>query len=150
MRTVAEVRRVEHIMGTAISLDVRQPGDGDVGYVFTWLHEVDGGHPPPGDAAQICAALAVEDKCVATSGTYERGQHILDGRTGRPPQGLLSLTVVADNLTTADAVSTAAFAMGGEEGIAWAHAQPGCEVLAVTADRAVRWSDSLESSLIRS
>lgn len=100
----------------------------------------------PDEPLEVCAVLAVDDRAVATSGTYERGDHILDGRTGRPVRDLVSLTVVADDLTTADIVSTAAFAMG-VEGIAWADAQPGCLVYAVDADREVRRSAGLARML---
>ncbi|MEU9477626.1 FAD:protein FMN transferase [Streptomyces sp. NPDC048191] len=91
-------------------------------------------HPERAD--RVCAVLAVTDAAVATSGPYERGDHILDGRTGRPATGLLSLTVVAATLTEADATATAAFALGAE-GPAWAAARPGCEVFAVDAARSV-------------
>jgi len=97
-------------------------------------------HPELAD--QVCAVFDLRDQAIATSGSYERGEHIIDGRTGRPARGLLSLSVVADDLTTADAVSTAAFAMG-EEGIKWAAAQPGCLVFAVDAHRRVRKSGAL-------
>lgn len=96
----------------------------------------------PDQAHQICAVLEVGDGAVATSGTYERGAHIVDGRTGEPVRSLVSLTVVADDLTTADAVSTAAFALG-LDGIEWADAQPGCLVFAVDADRQVHRSAGL-------
>jgi thiamine biosynthesis lipoprotein len=103
-------------------------------------------HPERAD--QVCAVLAVRDGAVATSGSYERGEHVVDGRTGEAARGLLSLTVVAADLTTADAVSTAAFAMG-EEGVAWAHAQPGCLVFAVDARRRVRRSPGLGELLVQ-
>ncbi|MEU6551142.1 FAD:protein FMN transferase [Streptomyces sp. NPDC046915] len=90
----------------------------------------------PEHADRLCAVLAVTDAAVATSGRYERGDHIVDGRTGRPATGLLSLTVVAPTLTEADATATAAFALG-EEGVAWAAARLGCEVFAVDAGRRV-------------
>ncbi|WP_435839042.1 FAD:protein FMN transferase [Streptodolium elevatio] len=54
----------------------------------------------------------MHDAAVATSARHERGDHILDGRTGRPATELLGLTVVAPSLTEADATATAAFAMG--------------------------------------
>ncbi|GLY65628.1 FAD:protein FMN transferase [Amycolatopsis taiwanensis] len=85
---------------------------------------------------EVCAVFAIRDRAVATSGSYERGAHIIDGRTGRPAGELVSLTVIADDLTIADATSTAAFAMGAE-GIEWAAARPGCTVFAVDADRKV-------------
>lgn len=91
----------------------------------------------PEHAGRLCTVVRLTGGAVATSARYERGDHILDGRTGRPATGLLSLTVTAPTLTEADAVATAAFALG-REGIAWAAARPGCEVFAVTADRRVR------------
>ncbi|QQM46561.1 FAD:protein FMN transferase [Streptomyces liliifuscus] len=90
----------------------------------------------PEQADRLCAVLEITDGAVATSGRYERGDHILDGRTGRPATGLLSLTVVAQSLTEADATATAAFAMGAD-GIDWAAAREGCEVFAVDAERRV-------------
>ncbi|MFF3330912.1 FAD:protein FMN transferase [Streptomyces sp. NPDC002888] len=90
----------------------------------------------PEHADKLCTVLALTDGAVATSARYERGDHILDGRTGRPSTGLLSFTVVASTLTEADSVATAAFAMG-PEGIEWAAAREGCEVYAVDAERRV-------------
>jgi thiamine biosynthesis lipoprotein len=90
----------------------------------------------PEQADRLCAVLEITDGAVATSGRYERGDHILDGRTGRPATGLLSLTVVAPSLTEADATATAAFAMGAD-GIDWAAARESCEVFAVDAERRV-------------
>ncbi|GAA4659239.1 FAD:protein FMN transferase [Amycolatopsis dongchuanensis] len=101
----------------------------------------------PDQPMAVCAVLAVRDLAVATSGSYERGEHIIDGRTGRPARELVSLTVVAADLTTADAVSTAAFALG-RDGIAWAAAQPGCLVHAVDAGRRVHHSSALGGLLV--
>ncbi|MFF9117756.1 FAD:protein FMN transferase [Streptomyces massasporeus] len=91
-------------------------------------------HPERTD--RLCTVLDVTDRAVATSARYERGDHILDGRTGRPATGLRSLTVVAPALTEADTVATAAFALGAE-GVAWAAARENCEVFAVDAGRRV-------------
>ncbi|MER5195368.1 FAD:protein FMN transferase [Streptomyces sp. NPDC002755] len=85
-------------------------------------------HPEIAD--RLCTVLDLTDGAVATSARYERGDHILDGRTGRPATGLDSLTVVAPTLTEADTVATAAFAMG-VDGVEWAAARDGCEVYAV-------------------
>jgi thiamine biosynthesis lipoprotein len=90
----------------------------------------------PEHADQLCTVLDLTDRAVATSARYERGDHIIDGRTGRPATGLLSLTVVAPTLTEADTVATAAFAMGAE-GVEWAAARENCEVFAVDAGRRV-------------
>ncbi|KUN89355.1 FAD:protein FMN transferase [Streptomyces griseoruber] len=85
-------------------------------------------HPQLAD--KVCAVLELTDAAVATSARYERGDHILDGRTGLPATGLDSLTVVAATLTLADTVATAAFAQGAE-GVEWAAGRAGCEVFAV-------------------
>jgi thiamine biosynthesis lipoprotein len=98
----------------------------------------------PDRADRMCAVFGLHDAAVATSACYERGQHIVDGRTGRPAIGLLGVTVVADDLTTADATATAAFAMG-VAGIGWAAAQPGCLVFAVDAERRVHRSSGLDA-----
>jgi thiamine biosynthesis lipoprotein len=73
-------------------------------------------HPRRPD--RLAAVVELVDEAVATSGTYERGDHIVDPRTGRPPRGVLSVTVVGPDLATADAYATAAFALG-HDGPAW-------------------------------
>jgi thiamine biosynthesis lipoprotein len=61
---------------------------------------------------RVCAVVAGDDLSVATSGAYERGAHVIDPHRGRPPHGVQSVTVVGPDLATADALATAAFAMG--------------------------------------
>jgi FAD:protein FMN transferase len=91
-------------------------------------------HPEALD--ELAAVLAVEDLAVATSGEYERGAHILDPHTGRPPAGLLSVTIVGPDLATADAYATAAFAMG-DAGPAWTATLDGYDAMCITSDRRV-------------
>lgn len=102
-------------------------------------------HPDAAD--RTCVVFGLRDGAVATSASYERGAHILDGRTGLPADGLVSVTVVADDLTTADATATAAYALG-RDGPAWAAAQPGCLVFAVDDDRAVHRSAGLDGLIL--
>ncbi|MFF7788326.1 FAD:protein FMN transferase [Streptomyces sp. NPDC007991] len=90
----------------------------------------------PEHADRLCTVLDVTDRAVATSARYERGDHILDARTGRPATDLISMTVVAPTLTEADTVATAAFALGAQ-GVEWAAARENCEVFAVDAHRRV-------------
>lgn len=97
-------------------------------------------HPDVAD--KLCAVLELRHGAVATSAAYERGAHIVDGRTGLPARELLSITVVTDDLGVADTTATAAFAMGAA-GVQWAAAEPGCEVFAVDADRRVFRSTGL-------
>lgn len=69
---------------------------------------------------------------VATSGTAERGHHIMDPIAGTTAGELASITVVATDLTTADWTATAAFAMGNECR-QWLEQIDGVEAYAVTA-----------------
>ncbi|GAC1326613.1 MAG: FAD:protein FMN transferase [Mycobacteriales bacterium] len=73
---------------------------------------------------------------VATSGSAERGAHVLDPHTGRAPVGLASLTVVGSDLTLVDAYATAGFARG-VSGLDWLATVDGMEGLAVSADGVV-------------
>jgi thiamine biosynthesis lipoprotein len=77
---------------------------------------------------------------VATSGTAERGAHIVNPHTGRPAAELASVTVAGPRLTSADAYATAAFAMG-PGAREWVETLDGYEALAITPDGA-RWQTS--------
>ncbi|WP_285114744.1 FAD:protein FMN transferase [Leifsonia sp. fls2-241-R2A-40a] len=95
----------------------------------------------PHAPSDMMAVLAVSDVGVATSGLYERGAHIVDGRDGSTPRSLLSVTVVADDLTTADVLATAVFGLG-REGIDWALTAGARGVLAMDAsNRLLRAGD---------
>ena len=90
----------------------------------------------PEQAHQLAAVLEVQDLAVATSGAYERGAHIVDPRTGRAAEGLLSVTVIGRDLATTDAYATAAFAMGAD-GPAWTATLAGFDAMCVTSDHRV-------------
>jgi FAD:protein FMN transferase len=66
----------------------------------------------------FAALVVLRSGAVATSGVYERGAHMIDPHTGRPPVGTLSVTMIDRTLAQADAHATAAFAMG-PRGPAW-------------------------------
>ena len=70
---------------------------------------------------------------VATSGTAHRGQHLLDARTGLPPEAVASVTVIARSLTDADIDATAAYAQG-PDAARWLESRPGRSGLVVWAD----------------
>jgi thiamine biosynthesis lipoprotein len=84
----------------------------------------------------LAAVVAVSDRAIATSGAYERGQHIVDPFTGCPPDGILSVTIVGDELGTVDAYATAAYAMGAA-GPAWTARLVGYEAMTIQADGTV-------------
>jgi thiamine biosynthesis lipoprotein len=82
---------------------------------------------------RIAAVVESNDLALATSGTYIRGEHIVDPHTGAPPTGLLSASIAGPDLATADAFATAAFAMG-EEGAAWSATRRPYESFVILAD----------------
>ncbi|MFC5890737.1 FAD:protein FMN transferase [Kitasatospora sp. CM 4170] len=79
----------------------------------------------------LAATVTGHDLVVATSGTAERGPHIIDPHTGRPATGLASLTLVGRHLAHTDALATAAFAMGPAGALAFAARHAAVEALAV-------------------
>lgn len=67
----------------------------------------------PFNKAEIVKVLQVSNCGVATSGTYERGQHVYNPITGSDKiTDVVSLTVIGSNVYEADRFATAAFAMG--------------------------------------
>lgn len=78
----------------------------------------------PDKSSDYIGVVSVKDKAVITSGGYERYfekngktyHHILDPENGYPAEsGLKSVTIVSDDGTLADALSTSLFVMGKEK-----------------------------------
>ena len=78
----------------------------------------------PESEMEYLGVLNIEDKCVITSGGYERYfekdgvhyHHIIDPRTGYPADsGLISATIISDDGALADGLSTSLFIMGKDE-----------------------------------
>src|ERR1700722_5516415 len=65
----------------------------------------------PRDRAHLLCVVS-SPGAVATSGTYERGAHIIDPFTRRARTRLLSATVIGTDLATADALATGLCAAG--------------------------------------
>ncbi|MFD0004560.1 FAD:protein FMN transferase [Streptomyces sp. NPDC127178] len=102
----------------------------------------------PGGLAAVISAAGASELAVATSGTAERGDHIVDPRTGRSAvTDLVAVTVVAPSLTWADCWATAAFAMGSRQGLRWLESLPDVEALLITAGDEVRCTGGLASRL---
>jgi thiamine biosynthesis lipoprotein len=77
----------------------------------------------PRNEGELIGSLEVSNKAVCTSGDYERPGHILDPRTGASPESVASVTVVAPSAMLADALATAAFVLGPEDGLALLESQ---------------------------
>lgn len=93
----------------------------------------------PRDELRFIERLQLKDKAVATSGDYEnyfitegvRYHHIISPFDGKPASGCQSVTVIADDCTTADALATGIFVMGVEAGLALAENRNNIEVLVI-------------------
>jgi thiamine biosynthesis lipoprotein len=116
------------------------------------------GHPEPGRTWRVgiqhpairdrlAGVVSGTDFAVATSGTYERGEHILDPLAGAPPTGLVSMTVIGPMLSLADAYATAAFVMGATEGLGWLDGIPDYSGCAVTDDERLMWTPGFDRYL---
>ena len=104
-------------------------------------------HPDRPD--RVAAVLAVSDRAVATSGSYERGDHIRDPRAGgEAGTALRSVTVVGPALAFTDAYATALFVMG-LDGLRWLATHPDYEALAITADDRVVSTQGMERYRVR-
>jgi FAD:protein FMN transferase len=78
----------------------------------------------PDDSADSIVTFAISDGAIATSGNYERFfdpaaqvGHIMDPRTGYSSHSSSSASVIAPTCMQADALATAVFVLGPQEGI---------------------------------
>lgn len=115
--SVAEIMRENNVGGAIINLG------GNVCVIGT---KADGsnwkvGIQDPKDGSKCLGVLSLTDKCVITSGGYERYftengktyHHIIDPATGMPADsGLISVSIISSDGTLADGLSTALFVMG--------------------------------------
>lgn len=101
----------------------------------------------------ILAAVDVTDKTLVTSGPYERYfekngkryHHILDTHSGYPVEnGLMSVTIISDNSIDADALSTAVFALGLDDGMKFIEGIEDIDAVFVTDDYKVYVSSGIE------
>ena len=107
-------------------------------------------HPRQPDA--IVAVLPLEDTAVSTSGDYERyfeqggvrHHHIIDPATGCSPAAIHSVTILAADGLTAEALSKSLFVLGIERGMALIESQPGVDAIVVDAKGRLHYSTGLQ------
>jgi thiamine biosynthesis lipoprotein len=96
----------------------------------------------PEENAPSIAMVRLRDEALATSGNYRRSitvagravAHILDPRTGRPADDVISASVIAPDCAMADALSTAFSVLAPEESVALADSLRGVGCLMVQRD----------------
>ena len=111
----------------------------------------------PADERALFATLELADKAVITSGAYERNfehdgvvyHHIIDPRTGYPAEnGLSSVTIVSDDGTLADGLSTALYIMGKEAVVEfWRSHRDDFDMVLLADDGAVTVSAGIADAL---
>jgi thiamine biosynthesis lipoprotein len=98
---------------------------------------------------ELLTVVELSDAAIVTSGDYEnyrifndqRFHHILDPRTGKPAQGCQSVTVTAPLTELADALATAAFVLGPEQGLKLILQYPNTDALIVDANGRFHMTD---------
>lgn len=96
----------------------------------------------PAENAAPIARLTLQDRAVATSGNYRRGvdiagrhfSHIIDPRSGKPADQVISATAVASDAADADALATIFSVLTPAESLQFAESLPGVECLLITRD----------------
>jgi thiamine biosynthesis lipoprotein len=95
----------------------------------------------PRDPKRHVAVLPLEDTAISTSGDYERfferdgvrHHHVIDPRTGRSAGGVHSVTILAPDGLTAEALSKMLFVLGVERGMPIVESLPGADAVVVDA-----------------
>lgn len=97
----------------------------------------------PQDTSRLLRELRLQQGAVCTSGSYRRKSpsdssvhHLLDARTGRPSEGLLSMTVVGPQAMVADVAATCGFLLGPDRALSFIE-ELGLEGLYVAPDLTV-------------
>jgi FAD:protein FMN transferase len=93
----------------------------------------------PRNPDRLLANMPLEDVALSTSGDYERFfelagkryHHIIDPKTGDSAREVQSATILADDSTTADALSTSVFVLGVQRGMALVNSMPNVSAIIV-------------------
>lgn len=108
---------------------------------------------PYRDSNKVIDTISLSDMSVVTSGVYQRWfeqdgktyHHILDPKTGRSlDNGLISVSIISAKSTDCDALSTTAFAMGLEDGMALIDSLPETWAVFITEDMQLHYSAGFE------
>ena len=108
----------------------------------------------PRRPGQVAAMLPLEDVSISTSGDYERYfdadgtrfHHLIDPATGKSPREIQSVTILADDGLTSEALSKIVFVSGVERGMALVESQSGVDAVVVDAAGALHFSSGLLSA----
>jgi len=105
----------------------------------------------PRRAGEMVAVLPLEDTSISTSGDYERYfdadgvrfHHVIDPSTGRSPASVHSVTILAEDGLTTEALSKSVFVLGVEKGMRLVESQRGVDAVVVDASGVLHYSSGL-------
>ena len=105
----------------------------------------------PRRPGEMVAMLPLEDVSISTSGDYERyfdadgvrHHHLIDPATGRSPSSVHSVTILAEDGLTTEALSKCVFVLGVEKGLRLIESQQGVDAVIVDAAGALHYSTGL-------
>ncbi len=111
----------------------------------------------PRRAGENVAVLPLEEVSISTSGDYERYfddgdervHHLIDPGTGHSPQGVHSVTILAADGLTSEALSKAVFVLGAERGLALVETLPGIDAVVVDSRGVLHASSGLSAAPTR-
>jgi thiamine biosynthesis lipoprotein ApbE len=113
------------------------------GDIVTWGRACTIAVADPGawyDNAEPITWITLHNAAVASSGTYARGAHLKDARTGQAPESAAAATVVAADAVTANALATMLCLTSAEEGLPIVESTHGAEALRVSSGITTRTS----------
>src|SRR5580765_6498655 len=85
------------------------------------------------DNARPIATIGLRNAAVATSGSYARGAHLTDSRSGQSPTTSVAATVIAADAVTANALATTLCLTSADDGLRLVESTPGAEGLRVAS-----------------
>jgi thiamine biosynthesis lipoprotein len=105
----------------------------------------------PRRPGELAAVLPLADVAISTSGDYERFfeedgvryHHVLDPRTGASAAGIHSVTIIAADGLTSEALSKSVFVLGLEKGMRLVEARKGVDAVVVDAQGVLHYSSGL-------
>ncbi len=107
----------------------------------------------PDQADGILAILPLSDQAISTSGDYERFffkdgkryHHILDTKTGFPASACRSVSILAREATTSDALSTSVFVLGPKAGLSLIETLEGVDGIVIDREGKIHLSSGLRA-----
>lgn len=107
----------------------------------------------PDNKNEHITKIHIRNKSVVTSGNYERYfdenkkfHHIIDPKTGRSANNVISVTIISDFASVADALSTTVFVLGEKEGLDFIEIFEDTEGLIITNNRTILKSSGWDNA----